>query len=134
MFKDLLNLSLKRTRMQALGFYLAYLIVLTLFFYLINNLLLVIFPHTNLLEVSVFEQIGTSMVLTFLVLLAKNMMGLSTGERRYTTFLFYTLFLIAGGVLIGGVFRGFGGFVFGLLPAAYLTTYPKLSKSKNFWI
>jgi len=110
MFKNLTQFSYKRTPLQALGFYIAYLILIALVAGIMGAVIgLAIgsgdfetgFRFGNL--IAIVSVIG----LSFLILKSKNLMGN------------FALILVA---LLSGVLAYFGGGLLGLIPAAYLST------------
>lgn len=111
MFQHLLDFDFKRSGVQALGFYIAWLVLITLVGALLGAIGGMINPET---AYQTGVRIGTVMAIVASVALC----GLIIQAKKRITF---PMILLA-------VFSGFlaflGGGVLGLIPAAYLTTLP----------
>lgn len=116
MFKDLFNLEKKRTPVEAIGFYFAYL----LFVMLIAGLSAFLIGFDSSMNfnkgfqagmvIGQYMAVGACLLLSFLILFKK---------KRVHSF---GLVLVA---ILSGVFAIFLGGLLGLIPAAYLTTVEK---------
>ncbi|KKQ80821.1 MAG: hypothetical protein UT02_C0002G0046 [Parcubacteria group bacterium GW2011_GWC2_38_7] len=115
MFKNLTKLGFKRTAKQAIGFYLAYLLLLLLCAGLLGGILAVVLNDTNLiaqisLKLGNIIAITVTLILSFFILKAKKLLG----NFKYI--------LVA---LLSGFLALFLGALAGLIPVAYLTTREK---------
>lgn len=120
MFTELSDLSYTRSALQALGFYLAWLLLAVLVAILFSFVAVLVFFGDGFeeavlefgLRVGTVMAIALSMGLTYAVQRAKNL------HRGFKAF-----FLI----VIAGLLGGFGGGLLGLIIPAYLTTRDKAS-------
>lgn len=118
MFANLTDFSAKRTGKQALGFYLAYLVlglILGAIFGLLGGIFLArgntdSAAYTAGVQGGMLVAIFYPIVISFLVLRGKKL----TGNFSYI--------LLA---VLSGILGYFGGALLGLIPAAYLTTRNK---------
>ncbi|MBU0978798.1 hypothetical protein KKF92_03170 [Patescibacteria group bacterium] len=119
MFKQLTDFGFQRNKKQALGFYLAYLLLIMLVGGVVAG---VLFPS----DVSTVEdgfavgatigaKVGPILVLAIAVLVLK-------GKNFFSKFNYIILSILAGLLSL------FGGGLLGLIPIAYMTTKPKLQK------
>lgn len=116
MFSHLFDLGFKRTGLQALGFYIVYLIIVILATGLIAGILSPISGATSFEEGLAFGQkVGLGIVLALCV-------GLSVAVLHGKKQLAHAGYLLL--VLASGFLAVIGGGVLGLIPAAYLTTLP----------
>ena len=110
MFSNLTDFSVKRTIKQAIGFYIAYLILIALSGGLIGSFIGLITRNGNFdtgLTMGTYAAVIFSVVISFAIVYKKNLLGN----------LLYLILVILSGILAFG-----GGGLFGLIPAAYLTT------------
>lgn len=121
MFKDLFLFEKVRTKKEAFGFYLAYMLTLFLVFSLLGYLRGIIFPADSSgeafqrgLRFGAFLAVTSSLILSFLILYKKQLLNN------------FVCILIA---ILSGVGAMFGGGLIGLAFTAYLTT--KESKASN---
>ena len=105
MFKHLLDLSYKRTGVQALGFYIAYFIVLLLIITLLGGIFTSDFDEG--FRFGAASVVSASFILAFLTLY----------NKRRINHLGYFLLAASAGII--ALFIGLPG---GLIPVAYLTT------------
>jgi hypothetical protein len=113
MFSNLLDFARKRTRLQALGFYIAYLILLILFSSVVGAVMAMAYPASNTFEAGL--RIGSMIAVLVSLLLAT----LVVIKKKRSDFLSLLL------VPVSGVLAVLGGGIFGLIPVAYLTTKEK---------
>jgi hypothetical protein len=110
MFSNLTDLKRKRTAKEAVGFYIAFLILLLVLVLALSYLDALVTGEKNS---NVFYNYGNAfaiiacLILSFLIIIKKK----QTGN------FFYLLLTIVSGVL-----AAFGGIIIGLIPVAYLTT------------
>lgn len=111
MFNNLLNLSYRRNRKEAVGLYIAYLIIIMLGSMVFSGLLGLATGNENSFEFGLrignIIAIITSLSLSFLILKSKNLMGN----------FFYILLS-----LLSGLLAYFGGGILGLIPVSFLST------------
>lgn len=111
MFKKLTDFSYKRNTLEALGFYIAYLIILTVSAFIIGAVLGTATGNEDNFafgaKIGVIFAIIAILCLSFVVLSKKKL----TNNFSY---------LLLG--LLSGVLAYFGGGLLGLIPVAYLTT------------
>jgi hypothetical protein len=111
MFKDLMSFEMVRTPVQALGFYIAYLLIGILIGALLGGVGATVMGATGSNAAAVGLQWGAISAIAYsfvigAVIVVKKKLGLG----------YYALFLL------GAVLAIFGGGILGLLPAAFLTT------------
>lgn len=130
MFERIFDLGFKRNLQQAMVFYFFYLFGFTVVLYILHRVIEVVTYQPITTQVLLFEQLFIPLLFTYLVIIAKHMMGFISGGQGMlnSRFLIFTIFLASSGILIG-----INGFIPGLFISAFLTTYPKLPKSKTFW-
>lgn len=110
MFSNLTNLSVKRTAKQAIGFYIAYLILIALAGGLIGGLISLVTGKGDFdtgLVMGTYAAVVFSVVISFIIIYKKNLLG---------NYLYLILVILSGILALGG------GGLLGLIPAAYLTT------------
>lgn len=110
MFKNLTDFSYKRSKKEAVGFYLGYLVVIVLVAGLLGGVIGLAFGDKGVeagLRFGNIIAIVVSLGLSFAILSKKKLMSN------------FGLILVA---LASGVFAFFGGGLLGLIPAAYLST------------
>lgn len=110
MFKKLTDFSYKRTRKQAVGFYLGYLILIIIVGALVGGMVGLAFGDESFelgLRVGNFIAVLIVLGVSFAILNKKKLMNN------------FGLILLA---LASGLFAYLGGGLLGLLPAAYLST------------
>jgi hypothetical protein len=114
MFKKLMELGYTRTKKEAFGFYLAYLLFFILVSALLGGIADFFMPEQSFdtafqagIKVGALSAIVMSLILVVLVIRAKKVFG----DFKY-------LLLIP----VTGLFSYFGGGLLGLIPIAYLTT------------
>ncbi len=117
MFKNLFKLEIKRTPVEAVGFYFAYLLFVMLIAVLSAFLFTGFDSSMNFnkgfqvgMVIGQYIAVGVCLLLSFLILFKK--------KRAHS----FGLVLVA---LLSGVFAIFLGGLLGLIPAAYLTTVDK---------
>jgi hypothetical protein len=118
MFKNLLNFSYKRSGVEAVGFYLAYFLLILLVAFLFGGLCGVIFPdHAAVIgyRIGVVLAVCLCLYLSFLILVKKSLLN------------HYGYLLLA---ILSGILAVFGGGILGLIPVAFLTTRKKQQKNK----
>lgn len=110
MFKNLINFSYKRSKKEAIGFYLAYLLLVIVSSMLFNSMTVLIVNNNSFefgLRLGTITAIVASVLISCLILYKKNLFG---------NFAYIIL------ALLSGVLAYFGGGLLGLLPAAYFST------------
>lgn len=110
MFSNLTNLSVKRTTKQAIGFYIAYLILIALSGGLIGGLISLVTRSGDFdtgLIMGTYAAVIFSVVISFIIIYKKNLLG---------NYLYLVLVILSGILALGG------GGLLSLIPAAYLTT------------
>lgn len=112
MFKKLTDFSYKRTKVQALGFYIAYFVLTVIVSGLVGGILGLVIPNPSFesgVRIGTFIAIIFSVGLSFFVLKKKRLQD-------------FKLIVIT---ILSGVLALFGGGLLGLIPAAYLSTLSK---------
>ena len=114
MFKKLFDFGHKRTKLQALGFYIAYLALIAVIAALLASIMSLLSASTSSFElgarVGIVVGVSGVLILAFLVLSKKKLLN----KFGY---------LLLG--LLSGILTLFGGGLIGLIPVAYLTTKGK---------
>lgn len=107
MFSDLLDYEKNRTTKQAIGFYIAYVVVGLLFLFILGALIEILFSigYQNEKKIGYIFAIVAPTTVSFIILKRKNVMNFK-----------YVLLALLSGIL--GLFGAF----FGFIPTAYLTT------------
>ena len=116
MFEDLFDFAKKRTRKEALGFYLAYSIFTLMFLFIFGVLMALLFGAGIGDEAT---QIGHAFAVLVPLVLSFEIL------RQKQNFNFVNIFI----ALTSGVLGVFGIFI-GLIPTAYLTTLPEITKDE----
>ncbi len=108
-FNNLTNFAYKRTTKQALGFYIAYLLLIVICGALLGGVsaLIVQDPVSFATRAGSMLAVVMSVTLAFMLLKAKNL---------HNNFLFIIL------ALFSGLLALFGGGLLGLIPATYIST------------
>lgn len=110
MFKNLINYAYKRNLKEAVGFYIAYLILIVILASLVGAMVGAITRVNNYsLEFKLGQIIAAlfSLILSFLILYKKKLLN---------NFLYIIL------AILSGLLAYLGGGIFGLIPAAYLSS------------
>ncbi len=105
-----MNLAHKRSLKEAVGFYLAYLVLIALAAMLLGGVSGFIFPNASYqagFNMGNFLAVIAVLVLSFTILTKKRLLGN------------FGLILVA---LLSGILALFGGGLLGLIPAAFLST------------
>lgn len=114
MFQKLVEFDYQRSFKEAFGFYLAYLLVVILLGGLMGGAVGIFITSEEALfltmRMGALAAVITSLVLSFLILKEKNLLG----DFKY---------IVAG--LMSGILALFGGGLLGLIPVAFLTTQEK---------
>lgn len=107
MFKELLNLEKDRSTKEAIGFYIAYVIVAILALFILGMLMEIIFSigYENGKKFGQVFSIIMPPIISFMIISSKNILNFK-----------YALFSLLAGIL--GLFGVFVGFI----PVAFLTT------------
>lgn len=110
MFRNLFTYSYTRTPLQAVGFYIAH-VLLTVLFGLVTTMVLITITGNSseqfIIRIAVALSILSSLFVSFTVIEKKKKMKQTS----------YVIIALASGVL-----ALLGGSIFGMLPAAYLST------------
>lgn len=116
MFNELTNFSLNRTRKEAFGFYICWLVVMFLTAFLLGSIVGILFPNHNTFEAGLKVGAITAAVytVTFTVLILKGKNLLSN---------FSSILL----VLVSGLISIFIGGIIGMIIPAYVTTWKEES-------
>lgn len=111
MFKNLFNFSYKRSLIEAIGFYIAYLVTIILGSAVLAALLGLVTGNENSFgfgfRIGNIVAIITSLSLSFIILKNRNLFGN----------FFYTLLF-----LLSGLLAYLGGGILGLIPVSFLST------------
>lgn len=110
MFQDLANFGLKRTGIQAVGFYIAYLVLIVVLAAVIGGITGVVTGSNSFefgLRLGQLVAIAGSMFIAYKITSEKKI------EKEFSSILM---------VGLGGLLAVFGGGLLGLIPAAYLST------------
>ena len=110
MFKKLTEFNHKRTSKEALGFYLAYLLLIVILSALIGGIFGLVIGEGSIelgMRLGGFVAVVVCLVISFMLLSKKNLM--------YN----FGMLLLA---LLSGLLAFFGGGILGLIPVAYLST------------
>ena len=111
MFSNLTDFSVKRSTKQAIGFYIAYLVLIILLGALVGGLVGLVSDggegFISPLTAGVYIGVITSLVISFTVIYRKKLLG---------NYLYIIL------AILSGLLALVGGGILGLIPSAYLTT------------
>jgi len=112
MFKNLLNFSYRRNVKEAIGFYIAYVVISALGTIVISAILSLATGNESDVEfhlrIAIIIAIITTLSLSFLILKSKNLLG---------NFFYIILLLLSVLLLVY-----FGGVFLGLIPVSFLST------------
>ena len=111
MFKNLLDFGYKRTWLQAVGFYLAYFLLIIIIGFLAGALMGLIFSGGSVSAMGV--QIGNILAIVICLALSFTILYKKNQHKNFG------LVLLA---LLSGILAFLGGGLLGLIPAAFLTT------------
>ena len=118
MFKNLSYFSMKRTGKQAVGFYLAYFVLLVLIAGIAGGITGVFMGSAQAVQ-QVAIKVGTGTVTIVCLFLGYKILDAKKRIGNYPDMVL---------VCLSGACALMGGALLGLLPLAYLTTKPKKSK------
>lgn len=117
MFENIFNFELKRTAKQAFGFYLAFLILITVAIMVVVGILSLAFPSNFQDGLKIGSLLGT---------LSTSLISIQIiRKKRMFTFGYILM------VMIGVFFNIFGGCIVGLIPISYITTKESNTLNKN---
>lgn len=112
MFQKLTDFGFQRTPKQALGFYIAWFVILVLFGAIVGGVVGMLSGDSQ----EVFQQglkVGTSLSVICCLVLATLVVR---AKKLLNSFTYIILILVAGALAL------FGGALLGLIPVAYITT------------
>jgi hypothetical protein len=126
MFKELLNFAYKRNFKEAIGFYLAHLVLFLLAIFILGTILASASGIEDTKIAYAFGlRMGSVVAIVYCVALASVVVK---KKKLFGHFGYILIILLSGAVAI------FGGALFGMLPVAYLTTAPIGGKKKPMFV